>query len=95
MISLLNLLSLLYYSMQTKFYETRPSEANDAAFNDSFIFHFLAIFSFLHSPRPTFLSSLLPRPLKWDIQKNNPKSPQLRETKHWIWQKPNKNFQRI
>ena len=64
MISLLNLLSLLYYSMQTKFYETRPSEANDAAFNDSFIFHFLAIFSFLHSPRPTFLSSLLPRPLK-------------------------------
>ena len=47
MISLLNLLSLLYYSMQTKFYETRPSEANDAAFSDSFIFHFLAIFSFL------------------------------------------------
>ena len=38
MISLLNLLSLLYYSMQTKFYETRPSEANDAAFNDFFIF---------------------------------------------------------
>ena len=47
MISLLNLLSLLYYSMQTKFYETRPSKANDAAFNHSFIFHFLAIFSFL------------------------------------------------
>ncbi len=52
MISLLNLLSLLYYSMQTKFYETRPSEANDVAFNDSFIFHFLAIFfiSSLSSP---------------------------------------------
>ena len=64
MISLLNLLSLLYYSMQTKFYETRPSEANDAAFSDSFIFHFLAIFSFFHSPRPTFLLSLLPLPLK-------------------------------
>ena len=37
---------------------TRPSEANDASFSDFFIFHFLATFSFFHSPRPSFLSSL-------------------------------------
>ena len=37
---------------------TRPSEANDASFSDFFIFHFLASFSFFHSPRPSFLSSL-------------------------------------
>ena len=42
---------------------TRPSEANDASFSDFFIFHFLATFSFFHSPRPSFLLSLFfPRP---------------------------------
>ena len=34
---------------------TRPSEANDASFCDFFIFHFLATFSFFHSPHPSFL----------------------------------------
>ena len=45
-----------------KSHRTRPSEANDASLSDFFIFNFLATFSFFHSPRPTFLSSLLPRP---------------------------------
>jgi len=35
--------------------KTRPSEANDASFSDFFIFHFLATFSFFHSPRHSFL----------------------------------------
>ena len=34
---------------------TRLSEANDASFSDFFICHFLATFSFFHSPRPSLL----------------------------------------